>query len=821
MTAETLTLPLAGLRGAGPAEVGTKAATLGALTVAGFPVPSGFVLTTRALELAMRLRPPAGPPGPPAAVPREVAEALREALDALGGGPVAVRSSAPHEDLPGRSYAGVYETVLGVTGYDALLEAVLTCWSSAFGARASAYRRDDGKPAMAVLVQALVPAEAAGVAFSADPLTGDRRRTLVSVVAGLGDRLVSGRATPDEWSVRAGLVTRISGRQGALGEKEVAAVADLAGRVETWAGEPVDVEWAWHGGVVALLQARPITALPPAPDGPAAVGGGDRPEGLEGPPPGFWTRGEYSLKPLSRMNVGTLLRAVNDHSGELFRFAAADRVRVRSIEGWSYVSLTLIREPEAIVERLTRVARALRDGEPWRLVETWRGIWESRLARDVGQARRADLAALRDDGLLARLAALHELAEEAQRLHFLVGGASSMVWGALGAFCEDRLGWNVARVLTLVSGAPGKTSEPARELHALANAARVNPAVRERLAGGADADAVLAADPGFAARVRDFMDVYGLRCLGADLAEPTMAERPEALLRLVAAQMDAPDPAAGFQRAVRVRGEAAAEARALLAAGRGGQEDVAEFGRLLERALAAYPLRDDTAFYAHTAWGLFRYGLLEAGRRLFERGQIGDEAEVFMLDLDEARAAVADGRPREESVAAEAARVAWAAAHMGPPSYGEPPPPPPLAEAMDALSAEDLATLAPMRWVDAAYRVGAERHEQGQGDVLRGVAASAGRYTGPVRVLISEADFAKLRPGDVLVCPETTPQWSVLFGSVGALVTDSGGLLSHPAIIAREHGVPAVVATGDATRLLRDGQVVTVDGRAGLVEVLS
>ena len=102
---------------------------------------------------------------------------------------------------------------------------------------------------------------------------------------------------------------------------------------------------------------------------------------------------------------------------------------------------------------------------------------------------------------------------------------------------------------------------------------------------------------------------------------------------------------------------------------------------------------------------------------------------------------------------------------------------------------------------------------------IRGIAVSPGRYTGPVRVIASESEFGKLQAGDVLVCGTTTPVWSVLFPSIGALVTDTGGILSHPAIIAREYRVPGVVATGNATRLLRDGQVVTVDGAAGLVEM--
>ena len=104
---------------------------------------------------------------------------------------------------------------------------------------------------------------------------------------------------------------------------------------------------------------------------------------------------------------------------------------------------------------------------------------------------------------------------------------------------------------------------------------------------------------------------------------------------------------------------------------------------------------------------------------------------------------------------------------------------------------------------------------------FKGVPASPGQYTGPVRVILDEDEFNKLQPGDVLVCPTTQPPWSVLFPSVGALITDSGGILSHPAIIAREYHIPAVVATGKATSVLRDGQIVTVDGDLGIIELVS
>jgi rifampicin phosphotransferase len=159
---------------------------------------------------------------------------------------------------------------------------------------------------------------------------------------------------------------------------------------------------------------------------------------------------------------------------------------------------------------------------------------------------------------------------------------------------------------------------------------------------------------------------------------------------------------------------------------------------------------------------------------------------------------------------------AWALAHPGPASYGrDPGPPPPL------TGLPDEARLANQAFLWYAERIlGPDAHGGPQGRPLTGIAASSGRYTGTVRVIRSEAEFDRLRAGDVLVCPMTSPAWSVLFSNVGAVVTDSGGALSHPAIIAREFGVPAVVATRVGTTQLRDGRVVAVDGTAGTVEVL-
>ena len=163
------------------------------------------------------------------------------------------------------------------------------------------------------------------------------------------------------------------------------------------------------------------------------------------------------------------------------------------------------------------------------------------------------------------------------------------------------------------------------------------------------------------------------------------------------------------------------------------------------------------------------------------------------------------------------AELAWVEAHTAPASYGKDPGPPP---SFAVLPSEARFVHEALMWVaDRIYAPQQSGQEQASETTLRGIAASPGDYTGPVRVIMNEGEFAKLRPGDVLVCPITSPVWSVLFPSIGALVTDSGGILSHPAIIAREYRVPAIVATGNGTRLLRDGQIVTVNGDTGTVEL--
>jgi rifampicin phosphotransferase len=216
---------------------------------------------------------------------------------------------------------------------------------------------------------------------------------------------------------------------------------------------------------------------------------------------------------------------------------------------------------------------------------------------------------------------------------------------------------------------------------------------------------------------------------------------------------------------------------------------------------------------------LLRHTALRTGHRLVAAGRLTHADDAFFLEREELLVALTGpGQHPElaERVACRQANRKWATTNPGPASYGTPPPPPP---SLRWLPTEARFINEAMMWlVEHMYAAAGSSRTQA-GTILSGTPASAGSYTGPARVIHSEDEFDKLRAGDVLVCPITSPVWSVLFPSIGALVTDTGGILCHPAIIAREYGIPAVVATGNATTALRDGQLVTVDGSTGTVRV--
>jgi len=767
-------------------------------------------------------------------LPADLSAALSAATERLGSGPFAVRSSGVDEDLPGASYAGQYETVLNVAAED-VPAAVRHCWASAFSDRVRAYRQakgSAGQAAMAVLILPMVQADAAGVAFSADPISGDRGTAVVDAVRGLGERLVSGLASPDEWVVRGGEARPRATPEGAINAAMATRVAELARRVEGYRGTPQDIEWALAGSDLVLLQARPITTLPDQPVEPVPV-----PVEV---PPGYWEReASHAPKPWTPMSLSVALgeprnKSIRRMFGEFGLLA--DTLEFAQIGGWDYSRLVplggkdrppppaflmplLVRLVPVMRRRVADAVAALRSDKAGRLVQQWYDEWHPELDARIAELREVDLGGLDDAALDADTGRAAELLRWGTEIHFTLT-AALMPIAELAFTCQEQLGWSDQEFLVLLAGLSSTSTQPAHRLAELGRLAAERPtvcALLERVDRGT-ADRMATADPEFAEAFADYQRDFSTRALRYEIADPSLAEMPELTLRLLADQLTRGyDPLAEAAMLAEHRRVAVDRARAALS--RHPPAERERFESALSRAERAYPVREDNEFFTFSVpLALLRYRLLELGRRLVAREQFGQPDDVFFLTLDEARVALRDGEDRRELVTRRRGERAFIEQHPGPPTYGKPPGPPP---SLDALPPEARFLMKALAWsIDRVFEAtSANREQRPGGDVLDGIAASPGRYTGPVRVIMDESRFDKLRSGDVMVCPITSPVWSVLFPSVGALVTDTGGVLSHPAIIAREYRVPAVVATGNATALLHDDQIVTVDGTAGRIEV--
>ncbi|MFN7983775.1 MAG: PEP/pyruvate-binding domain-containing protein [Vicinamibacterales bacterium] len=323
-------------------RTGAKAARLASLRAKGFNVPDGFVVTCEVLDaMASAVHDADAPsPGNGGPLPADVVSAISRLVGP--GGPfdavrLAVRSSAVAEDLTDASFAGQYETFLDVRGDAQVVDSVQRCFASARASRVETYKRSHAAapPGMAVLVQRLVDADAAGVAFTAHPTTGERDVVVVSAVAGIGESLVSGQATPEEWEVRGETAVRRRSLRAVLDAPTTLAVAELARRVAADAGSPQDIEWAYAGGQVVLLQARPMTALP-------------EPVRWEAPLPGAWIRnfrlGEWLGDPVTPLFETWLLARVEARFARTIERVFGVPVREPQhivVNGWYFYGLSV------------------------------------------------------------------------------------------------------------------------------------------------------------------------------------------------------------------------------------------------------------------------------------------------------------------------------------------------------------------------------------------------------------------------------------------------------------------------------------------------
>jgi pyruvate,water dikinase len=827
----TLVLSLSGRRACDPSVSGGKGSSLARLTRGGFPVPPGFVITTAAfreplyegsrlpdLEAARRfcLSWP---------VPGHLRRAILRARRRLGPGPVAVRSSLVGEDSGEASFAGQLDTVLDVEGDDALLEAVRRVLASAFGDRLWAYLRQTAPAAsssavaafpslsLAVVVQSMVRAEVSGVAFSADPVTG-QNDVVIEAVPGLGEDLVRGRVSPDRYRIDPRGALTASTRAGAaaplLSGADVRALAGTVRDIAARAGSPQDVEWSRDAAGFRVLQARPIASLAGLRLYSRKLVS-DMAPGLVRPL--VWsTKYRSMVKNVLAPTFQAVLKAPDlDYTRLIVRYYS----RV-------YTDMTLVGEsfarlgfPVNVLDVMHREEKAERKRVPprlrmvpgfFRLARLARRVF--RMAREVepfiaAQDRKVDAfrtkawAGRGPEGLLADLDRLNALHAEAQWT--IVAVAMNMA--VRSRFLKRMVRRSVpGATLGDVLKGYGRSGglAPFEAMRTVAATARnLDRPLLERLAadGGADAaptSAQLAAsEPGrrLLGDFEAFMGRYGfLSANGSDFSEVPWIEEPGSIWRTVARLALRPDAAPSPDEAEAHREEVLGRVRAGL-----GPVRRRVFDRLHRSTVRFLGWRERISLLMSEDSYLMRRCSLALGRTLVDRGVLERPEDVFFLYADELREAVRDG-----AAEGPAAKVARRKAEMAADAAIDPP---------ETISADGWN--APPR--------GPSPPEPGL-DALHGVGGSAGVLRGRARIIQDPAlDGHHLAREGVLVVPFTDIGWTPVLAEAGAIVAETGGQLSHTSIIAREFGIPAVVSVRNATSLIREGEDITVDGTAGRV----
>jgi rifampicin phosphotransferase len=852
------------------AVVGGKGVHLGELSrIEGLRVPDGFCVTTDAFQRIMAEAPSMDdlldrlsrlkPDDREAiralsaeirrtleetAIPDDLAAAITRPLARLGKqAAYAVRSSATAEDLPTASFAGQQDTYLNIVGPAAILQHVSRCWASLFSERAVTYRLRNGvdqrKVQMAVVVQRMVFPQAAGILFTADPVTGNRKVASVEANFGLGEALVSGLVNADVYKVRDGQVIAKTiatkklaihaapaggtqeqtieperQEQPALTDAQVVRLAQLGRRIEAHFGSPQDIEWCLVDDDFQIVQSRPITTLFPI---PAA---GDQ-ENHVYVSVGHQQMMTDAMKPLG-INLWQLTagRPMYEAGGRLFVDVARGLASPASRAGLLAVlgkGDPLIGDAlQTILERGDFI-RLLPDEGPGGAaaggapapIETDPAIVTELIGRS-----QASIANLKRgiqtksgsellDFILGDIPEMRRILFDPQSHQVFMTAMEATWWlnDQLQAWLGEK---NVADTLT--QAVPHNvTSEMGLELLDVADVIRPHPDVvtflqhvedegfldedfldeLPRLAGGQEArDAI-----------QDWLDKYGMRCVGEiDITRPRWTERPTTLVPMILSNIKNFEPGAAKRRFEQGRQEAWAKEQELLERLQDlpdGEQKAEEVKRMIDRVRTFIGYREYPKYGMISRYFVYKQALLEEAERLVQTHVLREKEDIFYLTFQELHDVVRTNQVDDQLIS----------------------------QRKDAFRSYQALTPPRVLTSDGEAVAGSYRREDLPAGALVGLPVSAGTVEGRARVILDMAE-ADLEPGDILVTAYTDPSWTPLFVAINGLVTEVGGLMTHGAVIAREYGVAAVVGVEHATQLIRDGQRIRVHGTDGYVEIL-
>lgn len=889
---------------------GGKALTLGKLLLAGLPVPQGFVVLTSAYErfvavnrlhaeieqlvqsvfpdqpaTAEAVAPRIATLFAQAALPVDIEAAVLDAYQRLAVRTCAVRSSAPAEDLPDASFAGLYETVLGLRSAAEVCSALKRCWASLWSARALIYRARHHLPhqtvQMAVVVQQMVEARTSGVLFTCNPITNAQDELIINAAWGLGEAVVSGQVTPDTITLdkHIGQVKRLDVAEKVL----MTAPGSATNRVETQAipaevralpvleaaqltrlfelgttveqlfSTPQDIEWAIADGQVFLLQARPVTTLGRKQTVTVCQ------EDLPVPGDDRWDQREKRVAHASdlwtRVNIGeNFLNPVTPLSATLWpTFFILGRFPSPEERAPGAPPLPLLGERfygRLYVNEGAIIRSAIELGIPTGLLDsTWgtsgRGrrssddtihLWRllSHIPKMVSDARKAAQEQGKKQPALPKQPRQKRSRRNPEQFFAQVDAWVDEFGRTDLSQLDDRALWDVVplwiergkglrpivlgaalaglafyfleRKVSKWLGKPGQTTVLVQALSGVYTA-EVGPLLWQmaQMVNGAGLAEIIQKYPAekvlellrerpeaqpFLAQFEAFLQRHGYRCPNdAELHNPRWAEQPAQVIEMVKNYLRADasvSPQAVEQRSKLEREEATRRINAQINPLRRPL-----FRWLLKQTQNKTRQRDNIRSYVAKFLFPMRLVLVEFGRRWAERGWLADPDDLFFLTLYEVGDIVRTGQPNvlgsDLITLAAARRTAFDYWHT--------------IEAPAALGPGGAPLPDP----------------QPTGAFLQGLSASAGRVRGRARLVESMDEAVRLAPGEILVTRGTDPGWTPVFPLVSGLVLETGGQLSHGAIIAREYGVPAVINVPGALSTIKDGQIIEVDGTHGRV----
>lgn len=778
-------------------------------------------------------------------IPEDIAAEIGAFLRRLGeGNAYAVRSSATAEDLPTASFAGQHDTFLNIIGKTAVLKHISECWASLFTERAITYRLQNGfdhrKVQLAVVVQKMVFPDVSGILFTADPVSGNRKVLSIDASFGLGEALVSGLVNADHYKVRNGQIIgkkvatkrlAINAKkemgtkeqvidpelqnQQALKDEQILQLERVGRTIEAHFGCPQDVEWCWANDTLSIVQSRPITTLFPIPE----VSDRDNHVYIS---VGHQQMMTDPMKPLGlsffQITAG---RPMFHAGGRLFVDVAANLALPSSrnalINGLGQSDLLIKGALTAIMDRGDIISPLDENDEAStqanKIISTagFRTKVENdpKIVADLVQQMQTAVAALKTtiqeksgtdlfDFILDDNAKLKKFLSDSQNLVVILAAMDASFW--INEKIMEWLGEKNAADKISQSVPNNVTSEMGLALLDVADVIRPYPKVIAFLEGVGDDHFLRKLEDFPGGResrraIQGFLDKYGMRCAGEiDITKPRWSEKPSILVPLILGNIKNLEAGASKRKFDQGSQEALKKEQDLLGRLKSlpdGEQKAEETKRMIRMIRNFIGYREYPKYCMMSHYFVYKQALLKEAEELVKAGVIKEKEDIFYLRFEELR----------EVVRAQKADYSI------------------IRQRMEEFQL--FKKLVPPRVMtsDGEIFTGAYKRDSLPSGAIAGLPVSSGVIEGRARVILN-LEAADLEEGDILITRFTDPSWTPLFVSIKGLVTEVGGLMTHGAVIAREYGLPAVVGVEQATRLIRDGQRIRVNGTDGYIEIL-